>query len=95
MTGERGAIKQQFSERPASLLEEDDNVRDEARQAYRARSELIHGKRTFDQIGESTRQSAFWLARHSLLRILEDEQLLRMFSGPDDECGDYLSTLDR
>jgi len=54
-----------------------------AREVYRRRSDVIHGRKLFDCVKEPVRKDAFILARESLERILCDSELLGIFSSKE------------
>ena len=85
-TVEDAEITYQFSTRLANLtgktFDERKDIFERARNVYKERSNIVHGRKSIETVEASTLKDAFFFARQSLQHILRNDRLLELYSDP-------------
>lgn len=85
-TVEDAEITYQFSTRLANMtgktFDERKDIFERARNVYKERSNIVHGRKSIESVETTTLKDAFFFARQSLQHILRNDKLLELYSDP-------------
>jgi len=85
-TVEEAEITYQFATRLANItgktFAQRKDIFERARNAYRGRSNIVHGRKSIETIDSNILKDSFLFARQSLQHILLDSTLLKLYSDP-------------
>lgn len=85
-TVEDTEITYQFSTRLANMtgknLEDKKDIFERARNVYKARSNIVHGRKSIEAIETNILKDAFSFARKSIRHIIRDDKLMKLYSDP-------------
>jgi hypothetical protein len=87
-TVEETEITYQFATRLANIigrdkpLEQRKDIFERAREVYKQRSNVVHGRRSIETVESDILEDAFFFVRQSLQSILLDSTLLKLYSDP-------------